>query len=431
MITKFLSLIDEMETYLEQFKFYFQGKLEAEQLLKLQTESAYFYDRATNTYVASDNADPDDIFRQIEYEQNMGVTTEVRKEEILPTLKEGSITKRKDGRWQGRYYDNGYRKYLYASTKKEIIEKMNKAIVERNKSDKEKIATKDIKLGKWLSQWLILYKEEDVKESTLITYKRVLSHVYNHSISKKRVGLITSIDIERFLKSIKAKRTREMVFGLLKTCFKDLERNRVINQNVFHYIDNNYTTTKKEKYIPTEKELSIFLDLLKPLNKELYYLAKFISMTGLRKGEAVALHWSDIKNDKIYVTKAYDLISHKVTTPKSKTSIRNVPLVPGVTKLLSDISKNSNEIFYSINKGSASALFNYHANKLGFKHLTLHGLRHYFATQCLQANIDKKLVQVWLGHSNYETTANLYTHIKPDFETAESIKLAKYWEDKE
>ena len=48
--------------------------------------------------------------------------------------------------------------------------------------------------------------------------------------------------------------------------------------------------------------------------------------------------------------------------------------------------------------------------KLGVPKLKYHGLRHSFATRCIEAGCDYKTVSVLLGHSNISTTLNLYVH---------------------
>ena len=53
----------------------------------------------------------------------------------------------------------------------------------------------------------------------------------------------------------------------------------------------------------------------------------------------------------------------------------------------------------------------------------LHDLRHTFATHCLECGINLKIVQRWLGHARLDTTANIYTHLQPEFVKRESEKF--------
>jgi integrase len=53
----------------------------------------------------------------------------------------------------------------------------------------------------------------------------------------------------------------------------------------------------------------------------------------------------------------------------------------------------------------------------------MHRIRHYFATRCRVAHIDEKVVQAWMGHSDYKTTLNIYTDVQEDFSKKEVQKL--------
>ena len=57
----------------------------------------------------------------------------------------------------------------------------------------------------------------------------------------------------------------------------------------------------------------------------------------------------------------------------------------------------------------------------------LHDLRHTFATRCIENGIPMKVVQQWLGHSDYQTTANIYTDILSDFELKQIYKMNCYF----
>ncbi len=59
--------------------------------------------------------------------------------------------------------------------------------------------------------------------------------------------------------------------------------------------------------------------------------------------------------------------------------------------------------------------------------MTFHILRHSFATRCLEAGIEGKVVQKWLGHAKYNVTIDTYSHISTDFENFEIAKLNVIW----
>jgi len=215
----------------------------------------------------------------------------------------------------------------------------------------------------------------------------------------------------------------------LKSCFEVLFKNKIVKDNIFNNIDN-VSEPHNKKYVPTTTELEQFLNYLRIAYYEIYLFAKFISLTGLRKGEALALTWSDIKDDRIFITKAWEVTADKIQKPKTKSSVRRIPLFPEVFDLLKTIEHTNDEIFSFIYKKSVGNRFKHHVDKFGIKNLTFHGLRHYFATQCMEAGIEDKVVTQWLGHSKYAITIDTYSYVQTDFENNEIEKMAKYRSNK-
>ncbi|MBI9008437.1 MAG: site-specific integrase [Tenericutes bacterium] len=367
----------------------------------------------TESYIESETKTPNrnDVFEE--------------KGDIIMKLKEGSISKRKDGRWQGRYYDNGLRKCLYASTKKEIVLKINKAIVERNLNKKERLISNKITLNKWIVEWMKIYKDELAAASYKDYKVYLIGKVKNSPIGNKQVRHINSMDLERFFLSIQAPTGRHRTYLLMKGCFNKLAQTKIIKENPFDYIDTIKKPKAKEKVIPTSIELNKFFEYLKEKDYNLYQFAKFISVSGLRKGEALALEWQDI-TDKIAITKSFNTIMGKVSTPKTRASIRTIPLFKEAQDILNELDKTSSRVFAKVSLWRSARNFSTHATNFGLENVSLHILRHYFATQCLNAGIAKMVTSSWLGHEDSKVTENIYQHIKTDFEDEQIKKLAKY-----
>ncbi|MDR2963226.1 MAG: site-specific integrase [Bacteroidales bacterium] len=155
--------------------------------------------------------------------------------------------------------------------------------------------------------------------------------------------------------------------------------------------------------------------------------------TGMRIGEICALTWGDIDTEngiiavhktiqRIYViengSRRTELL---LDTPKTKNSIREIPLTNNVIKLIKPFKKVVNDTFFVLTnelKPTEPRIYrNYYDNllkTLKIPKLKFHGLRHSFATRCIESNCDYKTVSVLLGHANIATTLNLYVH--PNFE---------------
>lgn len=150
---------------------------------------------------------------------------------------------------------------------------------------------------------------------------------------------------------------------------------------------------------------------------------------GLRIGEVCALQWNDIDvaSGVIHVGKTIQRIylvdgQEKYTEliidkPKTKNSIRDIPMTRDLLSLIRPIKKIVRGDYYVLTNSAAPTeprtyrtYFNKLQKELGLPKMRFHGLRHSFATRCIESKCDYKTVSVLLGHSNISTTLNLYVH---------------------
>ncbi len=151
--------------------------------------------------------------------------------------------------------------------------------------------------------------------------------------------------------------------------------------------------------------------------------------TGIRIGEICALTWDDIDTDtgiisvrktvqRIYIIeqdcKRTELL---LDTPKTKNSIRDIPMTKDLLRILKPLKRLMNGSFFVLTNDTKPTeprtYRNYYKKLIGdlnIPDLKFHGLRHSFATRCIESNCDYKTVSVILGHSNISTTLNLYVH---------------------
>ena len=155
--------------------------------------------------------------------------------------------------------------------------------------------------------------------------------------------------------------------------------------------------------------------------------------TGVRIGEICALTWNDvdIESGVIHVKKTVQRIYIReegrtyteliIDTPKTSNSMRDIPMTKDLFNILKPLKKVVNEQYFVLTNDTTPTeprtYRNYYKKlleKLGIPSIKFHGLRHSFATRCIERHCDYKTVSVILGHSNISTTLNLYVH--PNYE---------------
>lgn len=150
---------------------------------------------------------------------------------------------------------------------------------------------------------------------------------------------------------------------------------------------------------------------------------------GMRIGEICALKWEDIDTEngiisvkktiqRVYMIEGEERYTELILdSPKTKNSIRDIPMTKDLLKLLKPLKRIMNNTYFVLTNESKPTeprtYRNYYKQfmqEIGVPILKFHGLRHSFATRCIESKCDYKTVSVILGHSNISTTLNLYVH---------------------
>lgn len=143
----------------------------------------------------------------------------------------------------------------------------------------------------------------------------------------------------------------------------------------------------------------------------------FLLYTGMRRGEALAVEWSDInwKNKTITVNKSvtYTQLGASIKAPKTKAGERTVPLLDKLAENLKPRMRTTGRIFAEsdgsiVTESHLLMKIKRYSRATGVN-ATFHQLRHAFATICFEAGLEPKDVQHILGHANISTTMDIYT----------------------
>ena len=201
------------------------------------------------------------------------------------------------------------------------------------------------------------------------------------------------------------------------------------------------TPSYEEMRFLTTYEQKLFLDAVKGRRHENQY--RFVLQTGLRYAELTGLKWSDvdIRARKLKVRRsAYFIEDHKefvVGEPKTSNGYRDIYLTDEAIRVLCAEKKlrkeassyDSEFIFLGLNgRPITRSIYNRQlkdiCRKIGIDPLSMHKLRHTFATRCIESGMKPKTLQKILGHSDVTITLNYYVHITNDEMASEMRRLS-------
>ena len=173
----------------------------------------------------------------------------------------------------------------------------------------------------------------------------------------------------------------------------------------------------------------------------------------MRKGEALALKWSDIDfvNQTISINKTLSIGEHNsliIGTPKTKASYRTIQIDDKTIHYLKEWRKKQRKELFKIGFNALSndqLLFSNKNNEplrpwlvqfwnrsvakdTGIKYITVHGFRHTHASLLFEAGTPMQDVKERLGHSDINTTMNIYTHVTKSEQKKPADNFARFME---
>ena len=320
----------------------------------------------------------------------------------------------------------------------EVKEKFNNAYqkeeIEKNFEKKEKI-----KFLNFLEQ-SITNNKNSIEYTTYKSYReqqKIIESFFSvKNLDLENVTVADILDFYNYLSNVRKNTNNTVVHyhALLRKTFTEAYIRKLIKENIMLEIPR----PKKEKYISEVfnlKEINIFLNHIKGHRFELEMnLALFY---GFRRSELLGLRFSviDFDNNTILVNTKITSSEKEKLVPKQKmkndSSYRIMPLLDSIKKLIiqrMERIKKDKHFFKSIytkkwegficvgengeliKPDRVTRTFRKLINECGLKKIRLHDLRHSCATLLYEQDIQLKDIQMWLGHSDIQTTANIYSH---------------------
>ncbi len=340
-----------------------------------------------------------------------------------------NIYKRKDGRWEGRYKSgvkaDGTVKYVsiygktYAEVKAELSEKRVKTAVSA--------VPKNLTLNNLFPMWFADIRLK-VKESTYMNYQMKYDKHISPSLGRILYDKLTVENLNAFIQSklssgLSAKYTADIAGVIKSVCRFAKKRYGYENKSELMSIPKGKAKEKELLDKTEQTQLNNYL-IANPTPSNVGILLS--AATGIRIGELCALKWEniDLKEKILTVRTTVQRIKNiegktatklVVTSPKSSSSVREIPLPEFIVPLLSKLKANNN---YYLLSGTKSIVeprvmqyrFKRILSDLNLPYVSFHSLRHGFATNCIVLGVDVKTLSEILGHSSVEITLNRYVH---------------------
>ena len=290
-----------------------------------------------------------------------------------------------------------------------------------------------------LSGALRLYladKKRVLRPQTVIRNEAEIVRV-NDALGDKYLDELTVLDIKRAISSISEKNcTYNERLARYKAFLRWCYQNEALKDNLADKLTplpDNKKQRIADKYLEPEE----LQKLLEAINPPLWYhLTRFLVLSGLRIGEAIALTPQDIGEKYITVNKTYSLITKKVGETKTDTSAREVFIQQELRAAIDDYmiyreecGRNSPYLFPGkkgeMCYGSYDKFLRELSEKVLGRRISPHALRHTCASLLLANGVSVDTISRRLGHTDSQITKEIYLHMTGKLKKADEIALER------
>jgi integrase len=387
----------------------------------------------------------------------------------------------RDGRWRTRITfqkpdGSAGRKAIYGKTLRECVAKKQAEQADKT-AGKQVRSDERTTVKTYLLDWLETVKKPAVRPKTFTSYKYLVTAYIIPALGHHRLTGLAEMDVQKFINGLKAhtvkrtgkpmsNRTVHYAYSVLKDALQKALLWGLVKRNVAANVTAPGKGNPQAEYL-TPTQARHFLDSVRGDRHETLYVLAI--MCGLRQGELLGLRWQDIDLDGGTLTvrqtmqrvartpnegekkgPATELI---FSTPKTKASERTIMLGQAVLQSLRQHRAAQRELILlmpaerwvdqnlvfctephpnglhpggmPIDGGNLVRVFHRCLEKAALPRIRFHQLRHTCASLLLAQGVPLKVVQVTLGHSDFNITAQTYSHVVQELkrEAADSMDL--------
>lgn len=398
-------------------------------------------------------------------------------------LKTGEL-QRSNGTYSYNWYDiNGNRHFIYGKTLEEL------RVKEKDITKKTVNGLNPAGRFKTLNDLYDIWKEvkRGLKNNTFENYKYTYEMYVRSTLGLRKIDSIKKTDVRRFYNTLMDVRglsysvlenVQSVIHQLFDMAIDDGYISVNPSSNVLKEIKKSHSFKTEKRRGLTIQEQNLLLKFLRERAVYRHWYPIFAVMlgTGLRVGEVTGLRWCDIDlgNETVDVNHTLVYFCHRSEeykkgcyfechSPKTKGSVRQIPMMGFVKDAFMEQEKYMNEAalecnasidgytdFIFLNKDGMvlhqgtlnkaikriirdcnDAEFEKNPNpEVLLPDFSCHSLRHTFTTRCIEAGINVKVLQRWLGHDDITTTLNIYADCTKEMVDKSLIEIEKVFDSK-
>lgn len=309
-----------------------------------------------------------------------------------------------------------------------------------------------LKISEVIEMWYKVY-QPTVKESTFATTKRIVNE---HVVKELGNIYLDKLSVIQCQKAVDkwfrdAPGTYKKYIFYTNDAIEYAIKLEIIDKNPMKNVVRPKVKNVHKEFTNfySKEELQRFLQYAKSCNQKSYTFFRLLAYTGLRRGEALALKWSDIdfKENVVSVKRTLTKgLGNKVIvqTPKTSSSYRKVAIDRNTASVLKEwkqeqrkqqivININQDQVVFNRGKESIplsdGCIVNWNniiSKQAKLRRITIHGFRHTNASLLFEAGVSMKDVQTRLGHKSVKTTMDIYTHVSKQHQNKVVEKLDNY-----
>ena len=332
----------------------------------------------------------------------------------------------------------GQRKKFYCKTKPEAVKKKNEVLRELEKGTLASGPQR--KLKDYLEDWIENVHKNNIRISTYVKYKKLIRYIIAE-LGEIWLQKLTPEQVQRFytkkLKDGLSSKTVHEIHGVLHLALKHAVRWNYVSRNVCDLLDAPRVVSRKGTPLTLEQAKKLLEGIEGHRLEEVIMMA---IITGMRKGEIIALRWADVDFERRLLRVLYTVdyipgYGYVENEPKTQAGKRTIDLPEFFIDMLKAHRVKQEErrikvgeawegrdlVFPDLTGGYLNPIhvlrmFKKILERAELPHMHFHDLRHSAATILISMGINPKVIQELLGHSDISITLGIYGHLFPSMQ---------------